>query len=146
MLDQWYKMQRLYGTTEAHARWNDMYGDDFLALTSVTGSEKVTGLQPNNASWRMLKDHPDLVKKIVDVSGDPTTIQLLMGNQGYAQTPDNEYWAARRNMQHYKPPGLDTTAITGKTLNRCWQSTVWRISGAATATPSNYLPMRSRLC
>lgn len=114
MLDQWYKMQRLYGTTEAHARWNDMYGDDFLALTSVTGSEKVTGLQPNNASWRMLKDHPDLVKKIVDVSGDPTTIQLLMGNQGYAQTPDNEYWAARRNMQHYKPPGLDTTAITGK--------------------------------
>ncbi len=115
MLDQWYKMQRLYGTTEAHARWNDMYGDDFLALTSVTGTEKVTGLQPNNASWRMLKDHPDLVKKIVDVSGDPTTIQLLMGNQGYAQTPDNEYWAARRNMQHYKPPGLDTTAITGKT-------------------------------
>lgn len=115
MLAQWWEMQKQYGSTEAHARWNDMYGDDFLAVTSLTGTNKITGLQPNNASWRALRDNPELVSKIINSTGDPGTVQMLMGAQGYSQTDSKEYNTARRMMMNYTVDAAGSKAIVGRT-------------------------------
>ncbi len=116
MLTQWWDMQKAYGSNEAHARWQDMYGDDFLAVTSLTGTDKITGLQPSKASWRVFKDNPELIKNIIGVTGDPSSVAMLTGAMGYNQNVDSkEYMNYRRMMMNANVPGTDSKAIVGRT-------------------------------